>query len=345
MQTDGLKQQQVARKLNVSLQQSIERGDKKNELAGYKYLSEYYAVNKQFERALEYNRKYHEGSAAVGNNDLQLEIKKLESQYNLEKKEQEIALLKKDQQLQKLGMQRQKTFQYSAVVLLCLLAFIAFLVINRYRVVQQSKRLMEIEGVRNTIARDLHDDMGSVLSSIHINSKMALENAESPGQVNEHLKKIRENSGYMLESMNDIVWAINPANDTLEKVIIHMKEFAADILEPKDIRYEFVIDDDLNSEKLNPKQRKDFYLIYKEAINNAAKYSHCKRVIVKLSKVENNIMLQVTDDGAGFNSQTIKRGNGLINMAHRAKQMNGEIKISSAINHGTTVTLHTISPA
>ena len=99
--------------------------------------------------------------------------------------------------------------------------------------------MVEIEKLRNNIARDLHDDIGSALSSININSKMALSHASEQKLVKGQLEKIKEHSGKMMEGMSDIVWAINPVNDSLEKMIIRMKEFAVEMLEPLNINFAF----------------------------------------------------------------------------------------------------------
>jgi signal transduction histidine kinase len=193
--------------------------------------------------------------------------------------------------------------------------------------------------IRSKIARDLHDDMGSTLSSINIISKMALENANGIEQVNSHLKKIQENSGNMMESMSDIVWAITPSNDTLEKVIYRMKEFAADILEPLNIRYDFVENGDFRNIKLDLNKRKDFYLLFKEAINNAAKYSHCNQISIGLSGSESMIEMKIHDNGDGFDVLKARNGNGLANMNDRARQMLGHLDIESVPGRGTTVCL------
>ncbi len=193
--------------------------------------------------------------------------------------------------------------------------------------------------IRSKIARDLHDDMGSTLSSINIISKMALENATGAEQVSSHLKKIQENSGNMLESMSDIVWAITPSNDTLEKVIYRMKEFAADILEPLNIRYDFVENGDFGNIKLDLNKRKDFYLLFKEAINNAAKYSHCNQISIGLSGSESMIEMIIHDNGDGFDVMKARIGNGLANMNDRARQLQGHLEIESNPGRGTTVSL------
>lgn len=194
------------------------------------------------------------------------------------------------------------------------------------------------ERLRGKIARDLHDDLGSVLSSINITSKMALEGGVQQTIMEDYLKKIKNNSGKMMESMSDIVWAIDPQNDTLEKVLIRMKEFTAEILEPLNINYLFIDEIDFEGAKLDLNKRKNFYLIFKEGINNAAKYSQCTTVRVHIRSNNNCIILAITDNGKGFDRLKIKKGNGLRNMQERAFTMGGAVTISSE-KGGTTVQL------
>ena len=261
----------------------------------------------------------------------------LQTKYETEKKDKEISLLKKDQQLHLLTLQKQTTFRYGAVIVVVLLALIAFLIVNRYRTIQKARQQLEIEKLRNTIARDLHDDMGSALSSINIISKVVLENPQEKDNIQEHFKTIYENSGYMLESMSDIVWAINPANDTFDKVLFKMKEFAADMLEPLSIQYEFIQEGEPADLHLSLKTRKELYLIFKEAVNNAAKYSCCTKVTVSISYNSHELTLQVTDNGKGFDTGVRITGNGLSNMQQRAEEMNGSATIVSEQGRGTTV--------
>ena len=201
-----------------------------------------------------------------------------------------------------------------------------------------SKYLTE-EKLRSNIARDLHDDMGSTLSSINIISKMALQNKNTDLYMKEYLQKIKENSGRMLESMSDIVWAINPGNDTVEKLVLRMKEFTAEILEPLNIIYSFAEEGDFGNIYLNLSRRKDFYLVFKEAINNVAKYSQCSTVRIELKRDTESFSLLVKDNGAGFDESKIKKGNGLTNMHSRAAAMNGLLKIETEIGAGVSIYL------
>ncbi len=261
----------------------------------------------------------------------------LQAKYDAAKKDKEITLLRKDAELNLLTLQKQKGLKYAALIVLALLALIAFLMINRYRAVHKAQQQVEIEKLRNNIARDLHDDMGSVLSSINIISKVVLENPGEKENMKEHFKKINENSNYMLESMSDIVWAINPANDSLMKVIFKMKEFASDILEPLNIQWDFQQSGNFENIQLSLKNRKDIYLVFKEVINNAAKYSCCSRVIINISHHSGEITLHVKDNGIGFDTDIKREGNGLKNIKQRVSEMKGSTNITSAPGKGTTV--------
>ncbi len=192
--------------------------------------------------------------------------------------------------------------------------------------------------IRSKVARDLHDDIGSTLSSIKIMSNIALEKNDRVTTQN-YLASIRQNANTMQESMSDMVWAINPENDTLEKVMIRMKEFAAEILEPLEIHYAFIEDPGFASTKMSLSTRKDFFLIYKEAINNAAKYSRCKKLTVELKRVEHFIHLKIQDDGCGFDMFHSNGGNGLNNMKYRANNINARLQIETAPKHGTRIML------
>jgi ligand-binding sensor domain-containing protein/signal transduction histidine kinase len=192
--------------------------------------------------------------------------------------------------------------------------------------------------IRSKVARDLHDDMGSALSSINIMSKIALERSD-PTLSGNYLKAIRENTALMQERLGDMVWAINPKNDTMERIVARMKEFAAEILEPLDIQYEFIETGDFNLTKMDINTRKDFYLIFKEAVNNAAKYSHCRRISVHLAHLPNALKLKIEDDGRGFDLTQTVNGNGLSNMKHRAKNIHAELQINSAPGQGCSISV------
>jgi two-component system sensor histidine kinase UhpB len=298
-----------------------------------------YALH-DYTKAYAYQKIYSEYKDSVNTESSYKSMAEMESKYQAEKKEKEISLLKKDQQLDRLSLQKQKNFQAGATIFLLLLLLIGFLVINRYRVLQRARRMIDIERMRNTIARDLHDDIGSTLTSINILSKVALQQQPNRNELMDaNMQKIKERSSDIMENIGDIVWAINPQNDTIEQMISRMKEFAGEILEPLNIHYTFKEDVNSSDIKLDIKKRKDIYLLFKEAVNNAAKYSQCNNLHIILLQDQHFLRLEVTDDGKGFDEQQMRNGNGLGNMRQRAAAVGGKFNINTTIGKGTSIAL------
>jgi len=267
-------------------------------------------------------------------------MKNLEDQYHFASQEAEIKLLKKDQLLDQAGHQKQKLILYGTIILLGLLLLSGFLFIARYRAVQKARRIIEIENLRNNIARNLHDDIGSTLTSINILSTVALKHAGNGSEAAGNLEKIKSRSSALMENMGDIVWAINPANDPLEKTVVKMEEFAAEMLEPAGIRFAFSEHALLGDLTLDVEKRKNLYLLFKEIINNIVKHSRATEVIINLQKNISDFVLTVADNGTGFNSSSQFAGNGLKNMQARAIEMKGNVTVNTFTGKGTTVTLN-----
>lgn len=322
---------------------SLEAGSISNRAEGHMTLADWYATRKQFDKAFENLKKGQQLSDSIRSMEVVLQLRDLEESYKNEKKEREITMLKKDQELKSLALSRQKVLITSIGIALVSVLIISVLLINRYRIMNRTNRLVEMERMRNTIARDLHDDIGSTLSSINIMSQLALqENARLPhgqGNAGTHLKKIAYHSARMMENMSDIVWSINPKNDLLEQVVFKMKEFAAEILEPKDIDYAFNIEDNIKTLNLDAEKRKNIFLIFKEAVNNAAKYSEGNKLTISLWMQQDTLHLSVKDNGKGFEPTTAAHGNGLKNMEDRAHSMNGKMMQASQPGTGTTIQL------
>ncbi len=328
--------QQTEIDLLSNLNTLILSGDRSGEMLEYERLSDYYALHKQYDKALVYFKKHKALKDSVSGNTVLLQMKTLEQQFEQDKKQQEIELLKKDQELHKLEISRQRANTSIIVVALISVILISILLINRYRVLNRTRRMVEMERMRNTIARDLHDDIGSTLSSINIISQMALKDANGSAS---HFQRIVQHSSSMMESMSDIVWSINPNNDSLEQVTGKMKEFAAEILDPLDIGYTFSGEENLQAVKLDVSTRKNLFLIFKEAINNAAKYSSASAIKIHFKKDHGSLSLSIQDNGKGFDAQNGSSGNGLRNMKERAVNLHGKFQLNSSSGAGTEITL------
>lgn len=319
-----------------NLNTMIVSGDKSGLALEYGRLSEYYALNHDYEKAFEYLKKHEALNDSLEGNAVLIQMKTLEEQFKNDQKEKEIQLLKKDQELHKAEISRQRANISIIVVALISVVIIGVLLINRYRVLNQTRRLVELERMRNTIARDLHDDIGSTLSSINIISQMALKDATGNAL---NFQRIAQHSSSMMESMSDIVWSINPNNDSPERVLSKMKEFAAEILDPLDITYTFTGEENLQALKLDTPTRKSLFLIFKEAINNAAKYSRATAISIEFRKLAENLLVVIRDNGKGFDLQAASSGNGVRNMKERALSLKGNLDLRSEAGNGTTITL------
>ena len=198
------------------------------------------------------------------------------------------------------------------------------------------RQILKLQVVRNNIARDLHDDIGSTLNSISIYSEVARQQA---GKDLPALDVIGAHSRKVIENMSDIVWTINPDNDTFEKIIIRMRSFAYQVLKAKNIEYTFEFDEKLNTIVLPMQVRKNFYLVFKEAITNLAKYSQATAVTISLKEKQKTIILSVRDNGNGIPANAEIQGNGLLNMKRRALEIKASLDIHSSNGHGTEIEL------
>ena len=221
--------------------------------------------------------------------------------------------------------------------------FIAFVIYFMYR--YRINELLKRQAIRNKIAQDLHDNVGSTLSSISVYSQVAkiYQQQQKLEPLQDTLEKISATSSEMISEMNDIVWAINPRNDNMETILQRMESFARPLLASQEVKFHFSYVPGIQHQHLEMAKRKNFYLIFKEAINNALKYSGCKNLWVDISLHHHQLELLVKDDGKGFDVKKIRSmntlsGNGVRNMEMRAKEMKGNWSIVSS-DSGTIVKL------
>jgi len=158
-------------------------------------------------------------------------------------------------------------------------------------------------------------------------------------QMLEMIKGIQENSTSLLEKMDDIVWSINPNNDTLDNLIVRFRRFAAVLLEAKNIEYTIDVAPAIKKLKISMSYRQHVYLILKETINNLIKYSNCTRVYIGVLYENGCLEITVQDNGIGFDAEKVVYGNGIINMKQRAKYMNAAIKIETMPGMGTKINM------
>lgn len=231
---------------------------------------------------------------------------------------------------------RKPFWQTGWFIALCVLAFAGILyLLYRYRINQ----LKKVQIMRNNISRNLHDDIGASLSNINILNELAKRNTGNPEKSREYLDKAGEDIQRISESLSDIVWNINTKYDDLQNLFVRMKRYAADMMDGKNIRYEMEFPADAEKINLPMDQRRNLYLVFKEAINNLVKYSKTGNAIVSVTADKKKIILLIKDFGAGFNLNEAAYGNGIANMHQRAAASNARLEIKSAPGLGTEIKL------
>lgn len=223
-------------------------------------------------------------------------------------------------------------FIFLAAVSLCVLVYTLY----RYRI----RQLMELQRMRNNISRNLHDDIGASLSNINILNALTLRNLPDPKKAESYLVQSSEDIQRISESLSDIVWNVNPMNDDPDQVYSHMKRYAADMLEGKNIQAHLDFPPPGSKAHLSMDKRRDFFLIFKEAINNMAKYSQATKAKIALHEEGNMLHLHIEDNGIGFDPVNVRAGNGLHNMRQRAENWGAGLEIESMLGKGTRIRLH-----
>jgi two-component sensor histidine kinase len=204
----------------------------------------------------------------------------------------------------------------------------------------QREKIIEL---RHRISQDLHDEIGSTLSSISLFGTVAHKLAGSnPVGTQDMLTKINESTTQVMESMNDIVWAINSDNDKVGNLQKRMRAFISELDDASDVNISLQVDENLKDTFINMVQRRNVYLIFKEATNNAFKYANASQINITLSQSNNLYKLLIQDNGIGFDlnelaSKTSLGGNGLKNMKQRAGELNGTLEIISSKNQGSEI--------
>ena len=205
--------------------------------------------------------------------------------------------------------------------------------IEKIQAVYESK---EQERIR--ISKDLHDEIGSSLSSIQLYSELAGKTILSDQRRTiEILKAIESSSHKAMDEMADIIWAEKPSQDEENNLSSRIKNYGTGLLAVKNINCLYNINPHLDKKLISAEARKNILLIIKEAINNIAKYSRATDASVTINEQEENIMLSVADNGTGFNPETVLKGNGLTNMQNRCRHLEGTFKIISTQNEGTQI--------
>ena len=233
-----------------------------------------------------------------------------------------------------------KAAWFLVLVPLLVMSFI-FIVYFRRKIRNEKiifEKKLAIEQDRNRITTDLHDDIGSTLSSIQLNSSIAQKLIDvDASKAKILLGKMTNQTKDVIETMSDIIWSLRAEKEQFVNIESKIKIYVSDLLSGSNIHYNIDIDTTLNTAITNIKAKRNCLLIIKEAVNNIAKYSNASQVNIDLHLKETALYIKIIDNGNGFDAATIKQGNGLKNMQKRTKELNGVFNISTTENKGVII--------
>jgi PAS domain S-box-containing protein len=202
----------------------------------------------------------------------------------------------------------------------------------------REERLIELERVRKRIATDLHDDVGSTLTRISLLSEVVRQQVDSASTVVDPLTSIASLSRELVDSMSDIVWAINPTKDHLSDLSQRMRHFVSDLCTARQIEFRFRTPSTEHDIPVGANVRREVFLLFKEAVNNMVRHSGCSKADLEFSVTDLGLVLRISDNGRGFNLQSASTGHGLRSMRERTAALGGDLQMTSRPGRGTVLT-------
>lgn len=312
--------------------------DDKTKIAIYTQgLADLYGGMKDFQQAYVFQLERNQQMDSMTTIRTSVEVQRMMTRYETEKKETQIKLL---QQQAKLNQQEREGIRFRTNVLLAGTVLVILLgactsawLLNRARV----RRLEEAQTLRKQIAHDLHDEVGSTLSSISMLSghTTVLLSQNQPETAQKMVQKIYTDARQILEVMDEIIWTINPGNDSLHRIAQRLQEYAQPMMDSKKINFSFQNDLALADIPISMEVRRNLYLIGKEAINNLIKYAQATEATVRFEQKGNQLRVVIEDNGRGFVRDEASTRTGQASMQKRAEAMGGLLEVQSTPGYGT----------
>ena len=200
----------------------------------------------------------------------------------------------------------------------------------------QSQQAMAKE--RERIARDIHDDLGSGLTEIMLLSDTLSQEGPATDSARTMIEEISHRSRSLVRAMDEVVWAVNPRNDTLESFLTYFNRWAQSYLTRAGLRCRWLVPVDIQELALSAEVRHHLLLASKEAINNVVKHAAATQVAIRAELTETKFMLVIEDDGRGMDTTGLRNGHGMGNLVSRMKELKGNCTIESLPGRGTRIT-------
>jgi Signal transduction histidine kinase len=220
-----------------------------------------------------------------------------------------------------------ETWWFRLLVAMTVAAFIYWLYLLRIRQIKREQQ------IRVKLASDLHDDLGSTMNSVKLYTNLAMMD-DHPEK---YLPQIKESTQEAITGIKDIIWVLDDKRDELEHLLLRIQNFVQPLCAASNVHYQHDIADDLRDHKLGREEKRNLYMMLKEAVNNALKYAEARQIRVEVKGTKERLVITVTDDGKGFDMNGAAEGNGLKNMQSRSKEIGYRCSIRSAPGQGTLI--------
>lgn len=236
-------------------------------------------------------------------------------------------------------------FKVMAVAAVLALGILFYTLRNRYRQKQkkliQKLRIEEQNKIRVKTAQDFHDEMGNKLARITVLSDILKSKLPAHEEAQTIAKKIQDNASLLYQGTKDIIWSLNPKNDNLYNLLMHVNDFAVDLFHDTEIEFENVrVNKDLNRYFLPMDYARNVMMICKEALTNILKHSQATKATIDAGLIAGHmIRIIISDNGRGFSEEVIEYGNGLHNIRQRADNLKGKVEVDSDTSTGTQIIL------
>ena len=232
------------------------------------------------------------------------------------------------------------------VFTLCVIAIVRYVSFRRLRLqMRHLEQQAALHKERARIAKDIHDDVGANLTQIALLGELAQQDKPEPGKPSSRIERISATARQAVRSLDEIVWAVNPRNDTLAHLIDYAGQYALDYLRLAEIRCRFDFPETPPAREVSTEVRHNLFLVVKEALNNLVKHSGATEVWFRIQADELRLQMAIEDNGCGFEgAPSDPEANGLENMRQRIAEIGGEYRIESRTGGGTRVSVELVWP-
>jgi signal transduction histidine kinase/Tfp pilus assembly protein PilF len=346
---------EAKKQLEEAIKITRQNNFKEIEIKALKHLAEVDALTGDYKSALTYFKKYAIQKDSVFETEKTKTVFELETKYETEKKEKEILSQRADLAEQALDLSKKNSYILGLSTLAVVLLLLGYLLYNQQKLknrqLQKENELKDalikietqnkLQDQRLRISRDLHDNIGAqltfIISSLD-NLKYGFKLPETLSHKLEHISGFATSTIYELR---DTIWAMNKNEISFEDLQIRISNYIDKAnLAAQNIKFQFTVDKALEKDEvLTSVKGMNIYRIIQEAINNALKYAEASSIEVDIRKKDAQLIIVIKDNGKGFDEAIVELGNGIQNMKKRAHEINGELKLISKENKGTTITL------